>query len=214
MRYDDATAITDGEMLLWGGSVRGGKAVPGNYIAKLIVGDSLVAQRNFSIQKNPTIDVSDTDYAAQRELSKKVTQKLSETHQTINDLRQIRKQINAYTTTVEDTSQLASIKKTTKPLLERLDKIESALIQYKAKAFQDLLNYPVQLNNQLASINSAINMADSRPTAQMYTAFDDISQAIDVQIAAFKKIIDTDIPALNQQIQEFAVPTIRLKKAK
>lgn len=214
MRYNDATAIAEGEMLLWGGSIRGGKAVPGNYVVKLFAGDSLVAQRNFSIQKNPTLSVSDADYAEQRELSKKVTQKLSETHQTINDLRQIRKQINAYTATVEDTSQLTSLKKTTKPLLERLDKVESTLIQHKAKAFQELLNYPVCLNNQLASINSAINMADSRPTAQMYTAFDDISQAIDVQIAAFKKIIDTDIPALNQQIQEFAVPTIRLKKAK
>ena len=57
-----------------------------------------------------------------------------------------------------------------------LDRIEDALIQWRAEAFEDTFHYPVRLNNQLATIADLTNMASSAPTHQMLTLYASFKQ--------------------------------------
>ncbi len=52
--------------------------------------------------------------------------------------------------------------------------IEEQLIQFRAKATQDLINYPVRLNDKLSTLFTLVEMSDSPPAAQDYELFDEL----------------------------------------
>ena len=56
--------------------------------------------------------------------------------------------------------------------------IEEQLIQFRAKATQDLINYPVRLNDKLSTLATLVEMSDSPPAAQDYELFDDLKVRI------------------------------------
>lgn len=210
MRYPDATKLEKSSPM-WGGSTIGPKAVPGNYLVKLFIGDSLMAQQTFVIKEDPRYHVTQPELEEQLALLLKINAKLSETHQAINDLRSIRNQINAYTGGVEDSAFVAQLKKISKPILDSLNAIEEELVQFHAVAGQDLLNFPIKLNNKLASIGSAVSSIDSAPTKQSYVAFAEISAQIDVQLNKLKKIKTDKIPAFNEKAKQKVIDPVKIK---
>ncbi|MBI3511713.1 MAG: glycosyl hydrolase [Bacteroidetes bacterium] len=210
MRYPDATKL-DKPGPMWAGSTIGPVASPGNFSVKFFIGDSLVAQQNFVIKEDPRFKVTQKDLDEQLALLLKINKKLSETHQAINDLRSIRAQINSYSGSIEDTAFASQMRKISKPILDSLQKIEDALVQSKAVAGQDLLNYPIRLNDQLAGIGSAVSSVDAAPTKQSYVAFDDISALIDVQLNALKKIEKEKIPQFNEMAKKKTADAVKVK---
>ena len=210
MRYPDATNLEKGSPM-WGGSTIGPKTIPGNYLVRLLIGDSLIAQQTFVIKEDPRYHVTQPELQEQLDLLLKINAKLSETHEAINDLRSIRNQINAYSGSVEDSVFANQLKKISKPILDSLLGIEEALVQFHAVAGQDLLNYPIKLNNKLASIGSAVSSIDSAPTKQSFVAFADISTQIDIQLNKLKKIKTDQIPAFNEKAKQKIVDPVKIK---
>src|SRR5213079_2183660 len=127
------------------------------------------------------------DYAAQFDLLMKINKKLSETHEAINNIKKAESQINDYISNVTDTAAASKLKKLSKPVADSLDAIKGELYNVKATAIQDLLNYPIRLNDKLAGVGAVVGSADTKPTASSYTAFNDISARIDVQLNKMKK---------------------------
>jgi septal ring factor EnvC (AmiA/AmiB activator) len=210
LRYPDATRL-ERPSPMWSGSTIGPRAVPGNYVVKLFIGDSLMCQQPFVIKEDPRYGVTQKDLDEQLALLLKINKKLSETHEAINDLRSIRSQMNTYIGSVEDTAFASQLKNLSKPILDSLQRIEDALVQHHAVAGQDLLNYPIKLNDKLAGIGSAVASTDSAPTKQSYVAFDDISALIDEQLFKLEKIKEEKIPAFNQVAKQKSVDPIKIK---
>jgi hypothetical protein len=46
-----------------------------------------------------------------------------------------------------------------------------------------------------------VESADSKPTAQSYEVFTELSQALDAQLATMKKTLDADLPRLNNALR-------------
>ncbi len=214
MNYADATKIEGEGSFMWTGTVGGPQAIPGKYVVKLLLADSLLMQQPFEIVKDPRIQTTDAEFKEQLTLALKIRDKLSETHQTVNDLRKIRQQINTYMGSLEDTTVSNKLKKITKPILDTLSRIEDKLVQHRAKAFQDLLNYPIKLNDKLAGIGNAVRSADAPPTKQSYEAYDNIVVLVDKEITSFKTILNEKIPELNKAIMLQQTPIIKLSKKK
>ena len=123
MRYPDATAV-EGTNVMWTGRGTGAKVVPGKYKVQLLLGDSLIAEQPIEIRKDPRLAITASEYQEQFELMQKINGKLTETHKAINQLRQIRTQINGYTNNVKEPKAAEKFKKAAKPMLEELDKID------------------------------------------------------------------------------------------
>ena len=88
--------------------------------------------------------------------------------------------------------------------------IEEALIQTKAKSGQDVLNFPVRLNNDLVALGGVVGSAETAPTQQSYEVFDLLSKRLDEQLAKWNQIVSTDIPAYNNLVKQQEVPAIML----
>ena len=91
-----------------------------------------------------------------------------------------------------------------------MTEVEEDLIQTKAKSGQDVLNFPVRLNNHLVALGGVVGSADTAPTQQSYEVFDMLSKELDAQLAKWKEIVASDVPAYNNLVKQQDVPAIML----
>ena len=211
MRYPDATAV-EGTNVMWAGDGVGAKAVPGQYKVVLMQEKTVLGEQSFEILKDPRKKETDADYKESFDFIQKVNKSVSETHKGINQIRKIRSQINGYIDAIKDTTLVAKFKKEAKPINTELDEIEAQLMQPKAKAPQDVLAFPVMLNDKMAGVGSNVANSDTKPTASSYVVYNDLKNRIDAQLAKLKAIVDKKVPAFNKMVAEEKIPAIILEK--
>jgi hypothetical protein len=213
MRYPDVTAVV-GTNVMWAGSGEGVRALPGNYKVRLIADKAIVGEQSFEIKKDPRSTATDADLKEQFDLHQKINRKVDEAHKAINQIRAIRKQINGYIESVSDTTLASQLKKKAKPITTSLDELEATLMQPKAKAPQDVLAYPIRLNDKMAGLGSIVSDGESKPTRASYVVYDDLAKQIDAAVSKVKEIADNDVSGFNAFIKELEIPAIMLKKEK
>jgi photosystem II stability/assembly factor-like uncharacterized protein len=207
MRYPNAVAV-EGTNVMWAGSGIGPKAVPGSYRVRLLVNGTLMAEQGFQILKDPRIQVSDADLKEQFNFHQRVNAKVSEAHTAVNSIRKVRAQVNSYVGSVRDTLLAGEMKKMTKKMLEDFDRLESALMNVRAKAPQDVLAYPIMLNDKMAGLGSNVSSAESKPTANAYVVFDDLAGRIDKAVSEVNEIIRTKVAEFNAFVRDRKIPAI------
>ena len=97
---------------------------------------------------------------------------------------------------------------TAEDLKEALLSIEGELIQYRAKARQDTINFPVKLNAKLAALRSVVETLEGRPTEQTYALFAELSALLQVQIDRLEYFVASDVTAFNAATANSGCPTI------
>lgn len=211
MRYPNAT---ESPVVMWGASTAGPRAVPGTYSVRLKLGDSVIAKQPFRII--PSVNIPPDDFRAQFELHTRINKKVSETHDAVIALRDMKTQLNTVlgriADAVGDTTKTKDIRALAKRMDDTLTSVEEALVQTKAKAGQDLLNYPMKLGNKLAALASTVASADTRPTEQTYAAVARIESLIQRELDRYARVKERDLPAFNTAASGFALPAVRIKK--
>jgi hypothetical protein len=91
-------------------------------------------------------------------------------------------------------------------VLDELDTIEQTLMQTKAESYQDVLNYPIKLNNKLAALASTVGTGDNRPTEQQYGVFEELAGQVDEQLIKLNAILEGEFSKLPGEVDTEAVP--------
>ena len=79
------------------------------------------------------------------------------------------------------------------------------------KSNQDMLNYPIKLNNKLAHVASLASMGIYRPTKQMLGVASEITAKINLELERWREIQQNDIPKYNALIRDQNVDVIGIK---
>jgi len=206
MRYPEATRFPG--MILWAGQTQGPKVVPGNYQVKLTVDGQTITQ-NFEIKPDPRLGTTPADYAKQLDLALKIRDKLTETHNAIIQIRDVKKQIEDLVKRVGPQSK--PIADAGNGLNKKLTEIEEALYQTKNQSSQDPLNFPIRLNNKLAALLGVVSRSDTPPNEQSYAVYDELAADINAQLQKLAQIMKTDVPAFNQLVKDQNIPAIMVK---
>jgi len=196
-------------MILWNGTPGPVTAPPGNYFARVRIGSDST-EIPFILKADPNYKCSQEDYEAQFIFLIRVKDKFNEVQKTITDIRTLRSQINALTgrwgkETPEEVKQLAD------SIDRQMTAIEETLYQTKSKSNQDVLNYPIRLNDKLSGVFNAAGSGNFAPSKQVLEVFNDLAGQCDEQMEKFKKIRENQISALNVLIREKALPVIGIK---
>jgi len=209
MNYPDAEKIPEG-MIVWNGNVDGPKAIPGNYFARFKSGKDS-SEVPFSIKPDPNYTSSQQEYEEQFNFLINARDKFSEIIKTVKNIREIRKQMAEF----KEKWAGDSIKEVT-TLMDSIEKkitlVEETLHQTKAKSGQDVLNYPIRLDDKLSNIYNNAASGNGTLSKQVKESYTVIAGKIDEQLQKFKNILDSDVVKLNQIIREKALPVIGLKK--
>jgi hypothetical protein len=204
-RLPNATNIPG--LIMWGGSLAGPRVAPGTYQVRFSVDGKPVSTENFTIKADPRLTTTQEDFQKQFDLMQKINGKLSQTHEAILEIRDVRKQLEDLSARMRAPEQ-KDLRDRAADVMKKLTAVEEELIQTKIKSSQDALNYPIKLNNKLAALGSAVDSADFAPTAQSYDVYNDLTQRIDAQLARLAEIKTNDIAAFNRAFAEKNLPVI------
>lgn len=207
-RYPDAVRFPG--MILWAGETRGPKMAPGTYQVKLTVDGKSLTQ-NFEIKPDPRVKTTPADYAKQVELGLRIRDKLSETHNAIIQIRDVRRQVEDLLKRVAGQPNFKVVNDAGTALNKNLTAIEEALYQTKNQSNQDPLNYPIRLNNKLAALGGVVGSAEAAPTAQSFAVYDEVVTQIDAQLQKLAQVMKTDMPAFNQLVRDQGIPAVVVK---
>jgi photosystem II stability/assembly factor-like uncharacterized protein len=197
-------------MVLWNGVPAPLTAAPGNYFAKIKIGNDS-AEVPFVVQADPNYKISQQDYEAQFEFLQQVQNKYNDVQKGVKDIRLLRSQINDFTTR-QGKDIPKDVKQSADSILKQLTAIEEKLHQTKAKSSQDVLNYPIRLNDKLSGLYSVVASGVTAPSKQSRDVYADLAGQADAELAKLTHIVNTDIQELNKLIRDKSLPVIGLKK--
>ncbi|HKE32504.1 MAG TPA: glycosyl hydrolase, partial [Candidatus Angelobacter sp.] len=133
LRYEGASRVPHSP--LWGGSTEGPEALPGAYQVRLTVnGKAYTAP--LEIKADPRLSSSQQDLQKQFDLLIKIRERVTQTHDTVNQIRDIRGQINALNKRLENDPHAKVVGDAGKQLDKKMTEVEEALIQTKSRSSQ------------------------------------------------------------------------------
>jgi len=209
LRYPNAKGF-DG-LILWAGSLNGPMAAPGNYKVSLSLKNKLYSQE-FKVLRTPTSVATEADIQRQVQFVNENNQKLTETHQAIAEIREMRAQLKGYQDKIKGDAAMKDIMDKSKAIDSMMTKVEEELYQTKNKSGQDPLNFPIRLNNKLAYLNSITNRGDFPPSQSSMEVKQEVIEKMNTEILKWQSIMNQDIPALNMLIKSKAIDPISIKK--
>jgi hypothetical protein len=196
-------------MILWNGSIGPTKAAPGKYSARFRYNNDSV-DVSFVIKPNPVYQLSEADYDEQVEFLLQVRDKFSDIQKGIKSIRTVRNQIKDLSGRI-DAKTNKELKQLADTITKQLTSVEEALYQTKSKSGQDVLNFPIRLNDKISGLYGVASSGQNAPSKQAKEAFAELGGQADVQLAKLKQILDVDLKQLNQLINEKKIPVIGVK---
>ncbi len=198
-------------LILWGGGLQGPRVVPGAYQARFTAnGQAQVV--NFEVRKDPRVAATQADYQSRYDLHARIRDKLTETHDAITRLREVREQIRAVADRAKAAGRDTTVAAAANALTKKLTAAEEALYQTRNKSSQDPLNYPVRLNNKLSQLTSTVDGADAPPTDQAAAVYADVAARIDEQLAVIREALGPGLDAFNKLVRDRELPAVFVRE--
>ncbi len=205
-----ASATTFPGMILWGATTAGPAAPPGTYRVRLTV-DGKSQLQPVTVRRNPLhTDVTDADLQAQFDLAIRIRDKVSEANQLVIDIRSVKAQVADRLTKTAD----PSLKTAGDRLTTNAADVEDDVYQVQNQSGQDPLNFPIKINNRLASLLRVVSQGDGRPTSNIPEILSIQTGQLKVQVDKLAQVWKTDLTAFNKEAARLKLPPVDPKCAK
>lgn len=204
LKYPAAEKIEG--LILWNGVPGSIIAAPGNYTAQFHYNkDSFLIP--FTLLADPNYKCSQADYEAQFNFLIQVRDKFNQTMVAIRKIRQARQQINDFMSR-QGKDCPGAIKLMGDSLLKRFTMLEELLHQTKAKSGQDVLNFPIRLDDKLAGVFDMANSGNMAPPQQAKSVYAELATQVDKVLIQLQNLLDNGIKEFNNAIVENKLPLI------
>jgi len=212
LRYESPTELPGA--FYAGNGPQGPYALPGTYTLKLTVaGKSQTVP--LEIKLDPRVKTSSADLQKLFDLQMKVRDDIEELHVKVNQLRGVRSQLEPIRKRLEEEGEKG------KPVIAACDElekkmtpVEEELIQVKMKSSEGNLRYPNMLDEQYDSFRATLESADAAPTEAELTLFKQLHDRLEKQVAAWKGIAATDVPAVNDLVRKENISLVEVPAGK
>ncbi|EAZ80971.1 VPS10 domain-containing protein [Algoriphagus machipongonensis] len=188
----------------------GHTAIPGKY--KLTIKSEFDdATVEGVIAKNPLYDISEKEYLEYHVFMQEMEEELTIMHDMVNTEMDYQNQLKSFIEKIEDKEELKSLKAEGQNLLKKLQDWDEKMIQRKSKAYDDVENFP---NKFTANYMYVINQSDSS-IPKINQGSKDRRSELEEEWKTLKEegttLLETDIPAFNQLVQENGIGVLFVK---
>ena len=172
-------------------------APPGRYEVEMRVGNYRSTQE-FEVLADPRLDTTQDEFDEQHGFLLSVRDEITSTHEKVFEIRGLRERLSVR---LSEDGVDGNARRDGERVVQELLIIEEKLIQFRAKATQDLINYPVRLNDKLSTLFTLVEMSDSPPAAQDYELFEDLQVRIRTVSEELDDLVeDTDWDRLGMEV--------------
>lgn len=196
MTYPGATVFEG--MIIWRGEPEVGPiAPPGRYQVQLTVAGETRAQP-FEIRMDPRLEgVTVDDLREQFTLALRIRDATSAANEAVIRIRDLRRRI----TERLDRSDDPAVRELAQGFIDEMTAVEEELYQVRNESPQDPLNFPIKLNNRLATLRRIVENGQARPTEGAYRVFNELSVELERHVARLDRAVDTQLPRLNELLR-------------
>jgi photosystem II stability/assembly factor-like uncharacterized protein len=188
-RYAPPSVIPDA---VFQGQAIGPLAAPGSYRVELSVGGQTFSQQ-FKLVKDPRLSYSDAELEEQFQFMKRVSDRLEQTMTTVRRIRDMRKRAeDMIAQAKKDGKNTTDLDKALKALNDKLYPIEERLVQFRARAGEDLINYPTGIDSKLARLLDFTSMADAPPTEGEKELYGRLSEGVTDRVRLVDQVEKTE----------------------
>jgi hypothetical protein len=192
---------------------RGALVPPGAYQVRLTAeGKSYTAPLELRVDQR--VKVSNEDLQKQAELTAKIVAQVSEIHEAVEAVRDVRTQIHGLSRRFGEDSRFALVLSSAKEFDKKSLEVEGQLLQVNAKSSESTLNFPVLIDERLHSLLFSVDASDDAPTEQQYQVFEELQKQSQPLLAQVHDLMSKDLVALNDMINKQNVPVLYVTPGK
>jgi hypothetical protein len=163
---------------------------------------------SLELKLDPRVKATVEDVQKQVELGGKIVVQVSEIHEAIGTIREVRVQTHALSRRFGDDTRYAALVSATKDFDAKSFDLESRLVQVNSKSSESNLNYPVLIDERFHSLLFSVDSADAAPTKQQYEVFEDLQKEAQPLLAQYRALISKDLAALNEMVNKMNIPAV------
>jgi len=205
LRGPDAKKAKD--IVIDEGMVEGPVVPPGRYSVKLTAGGQSVTQP-FTVVNDARVTTSTADLFAQYALALKIHDRIDSLVAGVDRVQQAEAQLASWTEWTKGRPEAARIKAQADSLKGRLEAVRGRISEPHAHADESTLHWPIEIYNQLLTLNAMVQSADAAPTSQEQEVFTELAGRLDKELATLKTIEDEDLAAFNRMLHDLNVPAV------
>jgi len=211
LRYDDPIQVPGA--FYAGDGPKGPLALPGDYQVKLTVGGkSQTAPLHLAI--DPRTKGSEAALQKQFNLAMQVNDRISQLHQAVNEIRDLRSQTQTLHKRFGDDQRLKPAFAAADDLDHKMSEIEQKLIQVNMKGSEGNLAFPNMLNEQLETFSHTIEAGDTEPTKPQFDVFKTLSTQLEEQVKKWAHLKDEEVPKVSELIKQANLPALIIGEKK
>ena len=192
---------------------RGPLAPAGSYQVRLTAEGKSYTQP-LELKVDQRVKTSPEDLQKQAELAQKLVAEISDVHQAVGSIREVRTQMRSLGKRLGDDSRYATIVSATKDFDKKSLAIESQLLSVEAKSSESNLNFPVMIDERLHSLLFSVDTGDNAPTKQQYEVFDELQKQAQPLLAQYHDLMAKDLVALNDMVNKQSLPVLYVPEQK
>ena len=205
LRYPGYTDF-DGR-IFWAAGNIGPVAIPGEYQVRLTV-DGESQTQSFDIGIDSRMETVTIAQLRERfELALRIRDRVSAANEAVIEIRRIKGDVDDRLEQTDDNA----IQDQGGLVNANLSGVEEEIYQVRNQSGQDPLNYPIKLNNKLASLMGMVERGEAAPTEQSYQVFESLSSTLQTELIRMNTIIDQDLRRLNELLSEAGLDPIEIK---
>ena len=210
LRYNDPIQVPGA--FYTGDGPRGPLAVPGDYQVKLSAGGkSQTAPLHLVI--DPRVKGAEPQVEKSFALSRQVTERISQLHQAINEIRDLKSQIQVLHRRFGSDEKLKSTLTAADDIDHKMSEVEQQLIQVNAKGSEATLAFPSMLNERFDTFSHVIE-GDHAPTKAQLDIFKMLSDKLDEQLKKWTQIKAEELPKVSALVKQLDLPALNIAAPK
>jgi len=211
LRYDDPIQIP-GAFYSSTGS-KGPLALPGDYQVKLTVDrKSQTAPLHLAI--DPRTKGQESALQKQFTLAVQVNDQMSQLHQAVNEISDLRSQIQDLHKRFGDDQRLKPALTAADDLDHKMSEVEGKLIQVNMKGSEANLAFPNMLNERFDTFSHLIDTSDTEPTKPQLEVFQTLSSQLEEQLEKWAQIKQEDVAKVSGLVREANLPALIITEKK
>src|SRR5437773_934605 len=211
LRYDDPIQIPGA--FYSSTSPNGPLALPGDYQVKLTIADkSQTAPLHLVI--DPRTKGQEAALQKQFALAIQVNDRISQLHQAVNEIRDLKSQIQTLHKRFGDDQRLKPALATADELDYKMSDVEQKLIQVNMKGSEANLAFPNMLNERFDTFSHTIEGGDTEPTKSQIDVFQILSSQLDDQLKKWAQLKNEDLLKVSELIKQANLPALIITEPK
>ncbi|MCB9081549.1 MAG: glycosyl hydrolase [Lewinellaceae bacterium] len=194
------------------GDYRGGAVAPGTYTVNLLINKQVTATASLTVLPDPRLEgtVDAADYQRQDRFLKDLEAQITDMHQSLNQMREMRDQMQSLMGFLEKQNSCQDLIETGKEAIARINTWEKVLIEPAQQTAQDVINFPNKLCAEFLDLKRRADSHDPRLSQGITQRADDLQTEWLTHKVLMQEILSREIASFNRIFKEKNIPALIL----